>query len=67
MNDIFYHITSASLSLNPFIHSLHTMHGCLRKTVDNGEDGGVVVGGGETSNKIKCNVLPEAVRYGEWL
>ena len=26
MNDIFYHITSASLSWNPFIHFLHTIH-----------------------------------------
>ena len=26
MNDIFYHITSASLSWNPFIHFLHTLH-----------------------------------------
>ena len=26
MNDIFYHITSASLSWNPFIHLLHTLH-----------------------------------------
>ena len=26
MNDIFYHITSASLSWNPFIYFLHTIH-----------------------------------------
>ena len=26
MNDIFYHITSATLSWNPFIHFLHTIH-----------------------------------------
>ena len=26
MNDIFYHITSASLSWNPFIHFLNTLH-----------------------------------------
>ena len=26
MNDIFYHLTSASLSWNPFIYFLHTIH-----------------------------------------
>ena len=39
----------------------------LRKAIYDREDGGVMVGRGQTGDKVQCYLGPGAVWNGEWL